>query len=104
VLCSAVDAAAPERQPPLLREFLAAKRYAERRLEQLDVPWTVLRVGGLVDTPGRGRITTTVGDGRSLTISRPDAAVTAVEALQRAHLAHRVVDVGGRPGHAASRR
>src|SRR3954467_12523575 len=42
VLCSAVAAAPPGRRAGPLREFLAAKPAAERRLERLDLPWTIL--------------------------------------------------------------
>jgi putative NAD(P)-binding protein len=64
VLCSAIGASdfARHRQP--LRDFLAAKHAAERRLADLDVPSTILRFGGLTDGPPTGRIRTMVdGDG-----------------------------------------
>src|SRR4051794_41718270 len=60
ILCSAVGAGAPERRDGPLREFLAAKHFAERRLARLDLPWTILRFGRLVDTRGTGRIDTTL--------------------------------------------
>src|SRR5919197_2854778 len=49
VLCSAVGAGAPERRDGPLRDFLAAKHAAERRLARLDLPWTILRFGRLTD-------------------------------------------------------
>ena len=72
VLCSAIGAGEPERRRAPLRDFLAAKQFAERRLQQLNVPWTILRFGGLTRGPGTGRITTTV-DGRR---SRRSAEMT----------------------------
>jgi nucleoside-diphosphate-sugar epimerase len=93
VLCSAVGAGAPERRDGPLREFLAAKHAAERRLERLDLPWTILRFGRLTDTAGTGRITTTVPPGTPVTLSRDDAALAVAEALEREHLARRVVHV-----------
>jgi nucleoside-diphosphate-sugar epimerase len=92
VLCSAVGADSPDLRRPPLRDFLVAKRQAERRLERLNMPWTILRFGGLTDGPATGRITTTV-NGRPLMISRQDAAATVVATLDRRHLARRVVEV-----------
>lgn len=93
VLCSAVGAGAPERRDGPLREFLAAKHAAERRLARLDMPWTILRFGRLTDTPGTGRIATELPPGTPVTLSRDDAALAVVEAVERAHLARRVVHV-----------
>jgi nucleoside-diphosphate-sugar epimerase len=93
VLCSAVGAAAPDRRQGPLREFLAAKHHAERRVERLDMPWTVLRFGRLTDQPGNGRIETTVPDATPVTLTRDDAALAVVEALERGHLARQVVHV-----------
>jgi uncharacterized protein YbjT (DUF2867 family) len=93
VLCSAIGAGAPERRQAPLRDFLAAKHFAERRLEHLGLAWTILRFGSLTDGGGTGRITTAVDGRRPLTISRGDAALTLVETLDRPHLARRLVEV-----------
>jgi nucleoside-diphosphate-sugar epimerase len=102
VLCSAVGAGAPDRRDGPLREFLAAKHAAERRLARLDMPWTILRFGRLTDTPGTGRIATEVPSGTPVTLSRDDAALAVVDALERAHLARRVVHVIDGDRHVAS--
>jgi nucleoside-diphosphate-sugar epimerase len=93
VLCSAIGAAdfARRRQP--LRDFLAAKYSAERRLADLEVPWTILRFGGLTDEAPTGRIRTMVDGDQGRTLSRRDAATTIVETLRRPHLARQVVNV-----------
>jgi uncharacterized protein YbjT (DUF2867 family) len=103
VLCSAVGAEAPQRRDGGVREFLQAKHDAEHRLTQLDLRWTVLRLGRLTEDPGTGRIATQTVPGQPATISRDDAALAAVEALERAHLAREVVPVvaGDRPVAAA---
>jgi nucleoside-diphosphate-sugar epimerase len=93
VLCSAVGAGAPDRRKGPLREFLAAKHAAERRVARLDMPWTILRFGRLTDAPGTGRIATELPPGTSVTLSRDDAALAVVEALERGHLARQVVHV-----------
>jgi nucleoside-diphosphate-sugar epimerase len=93
VLCSAVGADRPERKDEPIRTFLAAKHQAERRLRELELPWTVLRFGRLTDAPGTGRISTTLPGGEPVTLSRDDAALTAVEALDRPYLVHRTIDV-----------
>ncbi len=93
VLCSAVGAGAPERRDGPLREFLAAKQQAERRLARLDLPWTILRFGRLTDAAGTGRISTDLPAGTAVTLSRDDAALAAVEALGRSHLTRQVIHV-----------
>src|SRR3954468_7876818 len=93
ILCSAVGAGAPERRDGPLREFLAAKHFAERRLARLDLPWTILRFGRLVDTRGTGRIDTTLEPGMPVTTPRDDAALAVAEALTRRELVRQVVHV-----------
>src|SRR5262245_46045615 len=56
VLCSALGAGRPERRQGPVREFLEAKHQAERRIERLDLRWTVMRFGRLSEEPGRGTI------------------------------------------------
>src|SRR3954454_4297830 len=90
ILCSAVGAGTPDRRDGPLREFLAAKHSAERRLAKLDLPWTILRCGRVTDTRGTGRIATQVPPGTPVTVSRDDAALAVVEAIHRAHLARQV--------------
>jgi nucleoside-diphosphate-sugar epimerase len=103
VLCSVIGAEQPERRAGGVREFLAAKHHAERRLAALDMPWTSLRFGRLTEAPGTGRIATTAVSGIPLTLSRDDAALAVVEALERRHLARQAVVVvdGDRPVAAA---
>jgi uncharacterized protein YbjT (DUF2867 family) len=93
VMCSAVGAARPDRRHGPLREFLSAKHAAERRVERLDMPWTILRFGRLTEAAGSGRISTSVPAGTSVTLSRDDAALTVVEALERGDLGHGLVHV-----------
>jgi nucleoside-diphosphate-sugar epimerase len=93
VMCSAVGAGRPARREGRLREFLAAKHAAERRVERLDMPWTILRFGGLTEAPGSGRISTSVPASGPVKLNRDDAALTVVEALSREHLGHQVVHV-----------
>ena len=93
ILCSAVGASAPDRREGKLKDFLAAKHYAERRLERLDMRWTILRFGRLTDTTGTGRISTHLPAGTPVTLSRDDAALAIAEALDRDHLARRVVHI-----------
>jgi hypothetical protein len=57
------------------------------------MPGTILRVGRLTDAPGMGRISTTLPAGTPVTLSREDAALAVVEALDRPRLARRVVHV-----------
>lgn len=94
VLCSVVGASQAQRRQGGVRAFLEAKHAAERRLARLELPWTILRFGRLTEEPGTGRITTDLPeDGGSLTLSRDDAALAVVDALERRHLARLVVNV-----------
>jgi nucleoside-diphosphate-sugar epimerase len=93
VMCSAVGAGWPDRRQGPLREFLSAKHAAERRVERIDMPWTILRFGRLTEEPGSGRIGTSVPPGTPVTLNRDDAALAVVEALSREHLGHQVVHV-----------
>ena len=93
ILCSAVGAGAPDKRQGLLREFLSAKHGAERLVEKLDMPWTILRFGALNDAPGDGRISTWLEPGSPVSLTRDDAALAIVEALGRGHLSHQVVHV-----------
>src|SRR5262249_38420804 len=99
--CSAVGAGAPERRDGPLREFLAAKHHAERRLERLDMSWTILRFGRLTDETGNGRIETVVPAATPVTLARDGAALTVAEALERNPLARLVVNVGDGDRHVA---
>jgi nucleoside-diphosphate-sugar epimerase len=91
ILCSVIGAHAPERRSGGVREFLAAKQHAERRLVRLDMPWSILRFGRLTEQPGTGHVDIEIHDGTRLQISRDDAALAVVDALVRSHLARRVV-------------
>jgi nucleoside-diphosphate-sugar epimerase len=99
VLCSVIGADRPERRSGDVREFLAAKQHAERRLARIGLPWTILRFGRLTEAAGDGHIATVVDAEAALTLSRDDAAVAVVEALGRRQLAHLAVNVidGDRP-------
>ena len=93
VLSSVIGADRPERREGAVREFVAAKQYAEPRLARLELPWTILRFGQLTEHPGNGRIDTVVRADAPLTTSRDVAALAITEALARPHLARQVVNV-----------
>ena len=93
VFSSVIGADRPERREGAVREFVAAKQYAERRLARLELPWTILRFGQLTEHPGNGRIDTVVRADAPLTTSRDVAALAITEALARPHLARQVVNV-----------
>jgi uncharacterized protein YbjT (DUF2867 family) len=93
VLASVIGADRPERREGGVREFLAAKQHAERRLARLNLPWTILRFGRLTEEPGTGHIDTLVRAGAPVTLSRDDAALATVDALVRANLARLAINV-----------
>ena len=101
VLCSVIGADRPERASGGVAEFLTAKHQAERRLARLAMPWSILRFGRLTETPGTGRITTEPAAGVPLTLSRDDAALAVVDALERGNLARRAVPIVDGDRHVA---
>jgi nucleoside-diphosphate-sugar epimerase len=101
LLASVVGADRPERRDGGVREFLAAKQHAERRLARLELPWTILRFGRLTEDAGNGRIDTVVRPGAPVTTSRDDAALAIAAALARPHLARQVVNVVDGERHVA---
>jgi nucleoside-diphosphate-sugar epimerase len=101
VLCSVLGADRPERATGAIREFLAAKQLAERRLARLDMPWSILRFGRLTEAPGSGRIEIQIMPGAPLTLSRDDAALAVADALERPHLARRAIAIVDGDRHVA---
>src|ERR687896_1441419 len=101
VLCSVIGAGRPKRADGGVGEFLAAKHHAERRLVRLDMSWTVLRFGRLTEAPGSGRIEVRIAPGMPLTLSRDNAALAVVEALERPHLERRAVPIVDGERHVA---
>jgi nucleoside-diphosphate-sugar epimerase len=93
LLASVIGADRPERREGGVREFLAAKQHAERRLARLSLPWTIVRFGRLTEQSGTGHIETVVRTGAPVTISRDDAALAMVDALRRPHLAGLAINV-----------
>ena len=93
LLASVIGADRPERRDGGVREFLAAKQHAERRLARLSLPWTILRFGRLTEQPGTGHIDTVVRAGAPVTTRRDDAALAMADALTRSHLARLAVNV-----------
>lgn len=93
LLASVIGAHRPERRDGGVREFLAAKQHAERRLARLSLPWTILRFGRLTERPGTGHIDTVVRAGARVTTSRDDAALALADSLSRSHLARLAVNV-----------
>jgi nucleoside-diphosphate-sugar epimerase len=101
VLASVIGADRPERRDGGVREFLEAKKHAERRLAGLGLPWTILRLGRLTEDQGTGRIDTVVRPGAPVTTSRDDAALAIADALERPHLSRLVVNVVDGDRHVA---
>jgi uncharacterized protein YbjT (DUF2867 family) len=101
VLCSVIGAGRPDRARGGVGEFLAAKHHAERRLARLDMRWSILRFGRLTEAPGTGRIEIELAPGTQLTLSRDDAALAVVEALERPDLARRAIPIVDGDRHVA---
>lgn len=81
ILISSMGTPYPEQMPPMLKPFLLAKRKAEIRLEASPLSYTIIRPGGLSDTPGSGRVNLAPQLPKMGIIARQDVAGTAVLSL-----------------------
>src|SRR5688572_19506377 len=66
-----------------MRPYLEAKRAADEALMASGLDWTVVRPGRLTDAPGRGTVDAARALGRRGEITRDDAALVLLEALER---------------------
>ncbi|MDN7122216.1 SDR family oxidoreductase [Nocardioides sp. ChNu-153] len=73
-----VDQPVPDDTEPVWKEYVAAKRDADKALRASGLDWTIIRPGGLTDDPPTGSVTLASEVERS-TVTRADvAAVVAV--------------------------
>lgn len=92
VMVSSVGVDDPLKGPTFLRPYLAAKRVADDALMATSLDWTIVRPGRLLDTAGRGTITTH-RDEFWPTVTRSDVAETLRQTLVRTDLQRRAFDV-----------
>lgn len=80
IMVSALYAEDRTRWSEQIKPYYAAKHYADKQLEDTSLQYTILRPGGLLNEPGRGKITTNTEDGEK-SIPREDVASVIVAVL-----------------------
>jgi uncharacterized protein YbjT (DUF2867 family) len=75
-----------------LMPYYAAKHYADRMLTQSDLQYTIVRPGGLLNEPGKGKVEATENlEGG--TIPREDVAKTILAVLEAENTYHKSFDL-----------
>ena len=84
VQVSSMGAGAPPRPgtDAIWAAYIDAKTKAEDDLRPRDLAWTIIRPGGLVNTPGLGKVRLEPSTGRA-TVPRADVADVLAEVLER---------------------
>lgn len=81
VMVSALQAHHRESWNEQMRPYYVAKHYADRMLEHSSLNYTIVRPGGLLNEPGKGRVSLAKNQERG-SIPREDVARTIVAALE----------------------
>lgn len=92
VMISALHRNKRENWPETLVHYSVAKHYADRLLQASNLNYTILRPGGLLNEPGKGKIKVGEYVERD-TISREDVARTAIVALTEENTYRRAFDL-----------
>lgn len=80
IMVSALYAEDRTSWPEQIKPYYVAKHYADKQLERSSLQYTILRPGGLLNEPGRGKVTTDIEQGES-SIPREDVAKVIVAVL-----------------------
>jgi uncharacterized protein YbjT (DUF2867 family) len=81
VMVSSIGAHDPGGGGEGMRPYLEAKAAADAALAESDLPFTIVRPGGLTDEPGTGRVTVTTRLGNRGPIPRDDVAAVLLAVL-----------------------
>ena len=93
VMVSALRADRPLEGLPAMRHYFVAKKLADDRLRESEVPWTILRPGRLTDEPGSGRVLTDMSHASGVDISRENVADCIAAALTQPASRGQIVDL-----------
>lgn len=86
-----------------LRSYYIAKKYADEAIKPLDIDWTILQPGWLLDTESTGKIsdpstvnafaeTINIGtDSAKISVPRDDVAIAIIESLRSSNSAKKVI-------------
>jgi uncharacterized protein YbjT (DUF2867 family) len=98
VVCSSMGTLDPNSMPPLAK-ILEAKRKAELALEDsVDLPYTIIRPGGLTENPGGDGVLLAASLGTVGRISRADVATIMIAALGREDVRRKTFEIINKEG------
>jgi uncharacterized protein YbjT (DUF2867 family) len=97
VLCSSMGTEMPQAVPPLAK-VLEAKRKGELLVERCGIPYTIVRPGGLTNTPAGGDVLVARRLSGFGTISRGDVAEVLVQAVLQPEARNKIVEIIAQPG------
>ncbi|GAA0503258.1 SDR family oxidoreductase [Deinococcus depolymerans] len=80
VVVSSMGVDRPDQMPPFLNAVLRVKAVSDAHVQASGLDWTVLRPGGLSDTPGSGRVSAGMPAPRGM-IPRDDVAAVVLACL-----------------------
>jgi len=101
VVCSSMGTLDPNSMPPLAK-ILEAKRKAELALEDSKLPYTIVRPGGLTETPGGGGVLLASSVGTMGRITRADVATIMIAALERDDVRGKTFEIINKDGAPAA--
>ena len=101
VFCSSMGTLDPYSIPPLSK-ILEAKRKAEVALEESELPYTIVRPGGLVEKPGGEGVLLASSLGTMGRISRADVAAIMIAALGREDVRGKTFEIINKEGAPAA--
>lgn len=102
VMCSSMGTLDPNSMPPLAK-ILGAKRNAELALEDTaDLPYTIVRPGGLTETPGGSGVLLASSLGTMGRITRADVATIMIAALGREDVRRKTFEIINKEGAPAA--
>lgn len=103
IMVSALHSDDPDQWKEGMEHYYTAKRRADERLRNSELPYTILRPGWLTNDPGKGTIEARTHLGKDGSIPRQDVAQVAVEALQCEATYHKTIEIieGDEPIHQA---
>lgn len=93
LMVSSMGAGDPASAPEAMRPYQQAKHDADEALAASGLDWTIVRPGGLTDTPGSGRVALAERLGASGQVPREDVALVLLESLERAGTVRRTFEV-----------
>ncbi|MGM9321032.1 SDR family oxidoreductase [Deinococcus aquaticus] len=82
VVVSSMGVDRPDQMPPFLNAVLRVKATSDAHVQASGLDWTILRPGGLTDTPGTGQVSAGMPAPRGM-IPRDDVAAAVLSALEQ---------------------